>query len=81
MIVETYLPKTLKYCIDNNIEVLPHNEGHEENIYIPCYLMIIRYGYHSLTENNDTDKLNSIYENIIKYKDINKYIDYIYTKL
>ena len=23
-IVETYLPKTLKYCIENNIEVLPH---------------------------------------------------------
>ena len=44
-IVETYLPKTLKYCIENNIEVLPHNKGHEEDIYIPCYLFMIRYGY------------------------------------
>ena len=23
---ETYLPKTLKYCIDNNIRVLPHDK-------------------------------------------------------
>ena len=44
-IVETYLPKTLKYCIENNIEVLPHNKGNEEDIYIPCYLLMIRYGY------------------------------------
>ena len=42
---ETYLSKTLKYCIENNIEVLPHNKGHEEDIYIPCYLFMIRYGY------------------------------------
>ena len=42
---ETYLPKTLKYCIENNIEVLPHNKDNEEDIYIPCYLFMIRYGY------------------------------------
>lgn len=23
---ETYLPKTLKYCVEHNIEVLPHSE-------------------------------------------------------
>ena len=45
---ETYLPKTLKYCIENNIRVLPH-----ENIYIPCYLLIIRYVSYYITEKNE----------------------------
>ena len=42
---ETYLPKTLKYCIENNIRVLPN-----EKIYIPCYLLIIRYVSYYITE-------------------------------
>ena len=28
---ETYLPKTLKYCIENNIEVLSHSEYYYDN--------------------------------------------------
>lgn len=29
-ITETYLPKTLKYCIENNIEVLQNNTDDED---------------------------------------------------
>lgn len=54
-ITETYLPKTLKYCIEHNIEVLPHNECHEEDIYIPCYLFMIRYGYFVSIKNEKAD--------------------------
>ena len=49
---ETYLPKTLKYCIENNIRVLPNDKEHEK-IYIPCYLLIIRYVSYYITEKNE----------------------------
>lgn len=55
-ITETYLPKTLKYCIENNIKILHNNtnDKDEEEIYvIPCHLMIIRYGYYFSTGNDN----------------------------
>ena len=47
---ETYLPKTLKYCIENNIRVLPENKETYKQIYIPCYLLIIRYVNYYITD-------------------------------
>lgn len=40
---ETYLPKTLKYCIENNIKVLPCVKNYHVKIYLPCYLFVVRY--------------------------------------
>ena len=60
---ETYLPKTLKYCVEHNIEVLPHRErfnDDEEDIYIPCYLFIIRYVYYYITEKDENNAVKCI---------------------
>ena len=58
---------------------MPHNKGNEEDIYIPCYLFMIRYGYFVSIKNEKGDKLDDKHEDMIKQNDINKYIDYIYS--
>ena len=61
---ETYLPKTLKYCVEHNIEVLPHSEhSYDEDecdIYIPCYLFVIRHVYYYITERDEHNIIKCI---------------------